>query len=116
MKDANSSNTIDNNKGCIGLERKRKGNTNNSVLGFGIPHEHSDSVYRLHKKKNNLNKATRIHFESIPRDLSGLISIKNDSQQITRPSKPSTVFPNARTRRGSDSLCAFLWTAASRVL
>ena len=29
--------------------------------------------------KNNPNKATRIHFESISRDLSGLISIKNDS-------------------------------------
>ena len=34
------------------------------------------------KKKNNPNKATRIRFESIPRDLSGLISIKNDLQQI----------------------------------
>ena len=28
------------------------------------------------KKKTNLNKATRIQFEFIPRDLSGLISIK----------------------------------------
>ena len=47
------------------------------------------------KKKSN--KATRIQFESIPKDLSGLISIKIDSQQIALPSKPSTVFPNART-------------------
>ena len=30
------------------------------------------------KKKKNPNKAIRIQFESIPRDLSGLISIKND--------------------------------------
>ena len=32
------------------------------------------------KKKKNPNKATRIQFEFIPRDLSGLISIKNDLQ------------------------------------
>ena len=68
------------------------------------------------KKKNNPNKVTRIQFESRPRDLSGFISIKNYSQQITQPSKPSTVFPNAKTRRVSGSLRAPLWTAASRVL
>ena len=32
--------------------------------------------YTKKKKKNNLNKATWIQFESIHRDLSGLISIK----------------------------------------
>ena len=47
--------------------------------------------------------------------MSGLISIKMDSQQIAQPSKPSTIFANAKTRRGSDSLHALLWTAASRV-
>ena len=72
--------------------------------------------YTKKKKKNNSNKATRIPFESIPRDLSGLISIKNDSQSIARPSKPSTVFPNARTKRGSGSLSVLLWTVASKVL
>ena len=71
--------------------------TTNHVVGVGIEisREHSDSAYILQKKKkNNLNKATRI--QSIPRDLSRLISIKIDSQQIARPSKPSTIFPNAR--------------------
>ena len=65
-------------------------------------------------KKTNLNKAPRIQFESIPRDLSGLILMKNYSKKIARPSKPSTIFPNARTRRGSDSLRALFWMAASR--
>ena len=32
------------------------------------------------KKKNNPNKATRIQFEYIPRNLSGSFSIKNDLQ------------------------------------
>ena len=67
----------------------------------------------IKKKKNNPNKTTRIQFEFIPRDLFGLISIKNDFQQIARPSKPSTIFPNAKTRRGSDSLRALLWTVMS---
>ena len=67
------------------------------------------------KKKNNPNKTMRIQFEFIPRDMFGLISIKNDSQHIARPSKPSTVFPNTRTRKGSGSLLALLWMAASRV-
>ena len=64
-------------------------------VGIGIPREYNDSTYRLHK--NNPNKATKIQFESIPRDMSGLISIKIESQQIARPSKPSTLLPYART-------------------
>ena len=54
-------------------------------------------IVRTDYTKKKSNKVTRIQFESIPKDLSGLISIKIDSQQIARPSKPSTVFPNART-------------------
>ena len=72
-------------------------------------------IVRTDYTKNSSNKATRIHFKSIPRDMSGLILIKIVSQQIARPSKPSTIFPNARTLRGSGSLRALLWTAASRV-
>ena len=73
-------------------------------------------VHIDYTRKNNPNKAKMIQFESIPRDLFGLISIKNDSQQIARSSKPSIVFPNTRTRRESGSLCSLLWRAASRVL
>ena len=73
-------------------------------------------VHTDYTKKTNPNKVMRIQFESIPRDLSRLISIKkNDSRQIARPSKSSTVFPNVKMRRGSDSLRALLWTVVFRV-
>ena len=71
-------------------------------------------IVHTYYTKNNLNKVTRIQFESIPKDLSRLISLENDLQQIAQPFKPSTLFLNVRTRRGSDSLHAFLWTTALR--
>ena len=42
-------------------------------------------VRKNYTKKNNPNKATRIQFESIPRDIFGLISIKYPQGDIINP-------------------------------